>query len=545
MFVRVKKTGSYHYLQIVQNTREGNKVKQRIIGTLGRVDHLKNTSEIESLIHKLSRFTNQATMVLNGLSQVDARTVSIGPALIFERIWKDLGLNEIIDELTQTTKFEFSIERAVFLTVLHRLISSGSDRSCEKWKEDFSIDGSEGLALHHLYRAMNFLGRELKDQKDRTPFSPRCTKDLIEEKLFDRRKDLFSGLDMVFFDTTSIYFEGYGGDTLGYLGHSKDHRPDLNQMIVGAVLNSKGEPVCCELWPGYTADVTTLLPIADRMRKRFGVTRFCVVADRGMISKDTIEGLEKRGISYILGVRMRQQKPLAKIILSRGGRYKEVYPEGYGSKDPSPLKVKEILLNDTRYINCLNEKQARKDVADRQAILESLDIKVQGSPKALVGNKGYRKYLKIDKDSFSINQKKVLEETRYDGKWILQTNTDLSAAEVALKYKELWRVERVFRDVKSILRTRPVYHQVDENIRGHVFCSFLALVLRKELDNRLQKAGMNFEWDDIKRDLTALREVTLQENDVSFKIRTQSRGVCGKVFQATGVAMPPTIKENI
>jgi len=143
-----------------------------------------------------------------------------------------------------------------------------------------------------------------------------------------------------------------------------------------------------------------------------------------------------------------------------------------------------------------------------------------------------------------INQKKVLEETRYDGKWILQTNTDLSAAEVALKYKELWRVERVFRDVKSILRTRPVYHQVDENIRGHVFCSFLALVLRKELDNRLQKAGMNFEWDDIKRDLTALREVTLQENDVSFKIRTQSRGVCGKVFQATGVAIPPTIKQN-
>ena len=544
MFVRVKKTGPYQYLQIVQNNREGNKVKQRIIGTLGRVDHLKNTSEIEGLIHKLSRFTNQATLVLNGFSQVNAQTISIGPALIFERIWKDLGLDKIISELAKTTRHEFNIERAVFLTVLHRLISSGSDRSCEKWKEDFSVVGSKDLALQHLYRAMHFIGKELEDQQDCTPFSPRCIKDLIEEKLFDRRKDLFSGLDMVFFDTTSIYFEGSGGDTLGYLGHSKDHRPDLNQMIVGAVLNGKGEPICCELWPGYTADVTTLLPIADRMRKRFGVTRFCVVADRGMISKDTIEGLEKRDISYILGLRMRLQKPLAKSILSRGGRYSEVQPEGSTSKDPSPLKVKEVVIDGTRYINCLNQKQARKDVADRQAILESLEIKVQGSPKALVGNKGYKKYLTIQKDSFSINQEKIHDEARYDGKWILQTNTDLSAPEVALKYKELWRVERVFRDVKSILETRPIYHQLDENIRGHVFCSFLALVLRKELDNRLQKAGMNFEWDDIKRDLTALKEVTIFEDKVSFTIRTQSRGVCGKVFQATGVAMPPTVRQN-
>jgi len=544
MFVRVKKTGPYQYLQIVQNNREGNKIKQRIIGSLGRVDHLSNTSEIEGLIHKLSRFTNQATLVLNAFSQVNAEAISIGPALIFERIWKDLGLGEIIDELAKTTKHEFSIERAVFLTVLHRLISSGSDRSCEKWKEVYSIGGSEEIALQHLYRSMHFLGKELEDQQDHTPFSPRCIKDVIEEKLFDRRKDLFSGLDLVFFDTTSIYFEGLGGDTLGNLGHSKDHRPDLNQMIVGAVINSTGEPICCELWPGNTADVNTLLPITDRIRKRFGVTSFCIVADRGMISNSTIEGLEQRAISYILGVRMRQRKPLAKSILSRAGRYKEVQPEGSYSKDPSPLKVKEVWLEGTRYINCLNEKQARKDIADREAILESLEEKVHSNPRSLVGNKGYKKYLHIDKDSFTINHQKIQEEARYDGKWILQTNTDLPAAEVALKYKELWQVERVFRDVKSILETRPVYHQVDENIRGHVFCSFLALVLRKELDNRLQKAGMNFEWDDIKRDLTALQEVTVQESDVSFTIRTQSRGVCGKVFQATGVAMPPTIKQN-
>ena len=132
-----------------------------------------------------------------------------------------------------------------------------------------------------------------QEQADRTPFAPRCTKDLIEEALFARRRDLFTELQLVFFDTTSIYFEGEGGDTLGRRGHSKDHRPDLVQMVVGAVLDGQGRPLCCELWPGNTADVTTLIPVVDRLRARFGVTKVCIVADRGMISKDTIEELEK------------------------------------------------------------------------------------------------------------------------------------------------------------------------------------------------------------------------------------------------------------
>ena len=130
-----------------------------------------------------------------------------------------------------------------------------------------------------------------------------------------------------------------------------------------------------------------------------------------------------------------------------------------------------------------------------------------------------------------------------DGKWVLTTNTDLPAATVALKYKELWQVEKVFRDVKSVLDTRPIFHQRDDTIRGHVFCSFLALVLRKELERRLNHAGHNFEWNQIKQDLKALQEVTVKEHGMKLVIRTQSRGVCGKVFQAVGAAIPPTIRE--
>jgi len=544
MFARIKKSGPYEYLQIVENRREGKKTLQRVIATVGRLDRLRQQGEIEPLVRSLSRFSEKVLLVLSGQSDdLHATAKKIGPALIFERLWKELGMGQVLRELLSQRKFEFDVERAVFLSVLHRLFVSGSDRSCDKWHRDYVLQGVEGLSLHHLYRAMAFLGEELDDQSDRTPFSPRCTKDLVEEALFDRRRDLFSGLDCVFFDTTSVYFEGEGGQTLGRPGHSKDHRPDCNQMIVGVILDHSGHPVCCEMWPGNTADVRSLIPVIARIRSRFEIGRFCIVSDRGMISEQTMAWLEKEKILYILGARMRRVREINEDVLSRAGRYREVYPEGVSPKEPSPLKVKEVMIEQRRYIVCLNERQARKDAADRQAILEALQEKIRSNPKSLVGNKGYRKYLSINRDSVSIDRKKILEEERFDGKWVLKTNTGLGAQQVALKYKELWQVEQVFREMKSILETRPIYHQRDETIRGHVFCSFLALVLRKELDRRLEKAGHCFEWADIKQDLKSLQEIVIEDNGKRLAIRSECKGSCGRLFQSVGVAIPLTIRE--
>jgi transposase len=542
MFARVKKSGKYQYLQIVENRKEKGKVKQRVISTIGRMDQLQAKGRVETLIRSLSRFSEKTMLILSGKSDISADSVKIGPSIIFERLWKETGIQKALQRLMIDRRFEFDVERAIFLTVLHRLMVSGSDRFCERWRRDYNINGTEQLDLHHLYRAMTFLGEVIDEQKAATPFAPRCNKDLIEESIFFDQRDLFSGLDLVFFDTTSIYFEGSGG-TIGKRGFSKDHRPDLNQMVVGAIIDDKGKPVCCEIWPGNTTDVKTLIPVTDRARKRFGINNFCVVADRGMISADTIEELEGRHIPYILGTRMRRVNEIKFDILSRGGRYSEVYPEGLTSKDPAPLKVKEVVHNDKRYIVCMNTRQAWKDAADREAIITSLKEQLKKGPKSLVGNKGYRKYLRLDKDSARIDTGKVKYESRFDGKWVLTTNTDMPTEKIALKYKELWQVERVFRDVKTMLHTRPVYHQKDENIRGHVFCSFLALVLRKELDRRLNSAGHVFEWSDIKQDLKALQQVTVEENGKRLAIRSECKGVCGKVFQSVGVALPSTIKE--
>ena len=541
MFARVKKSGNNQYLQIVENRREKGKVVQRVITTLGRLDQMAEKGEVEALVRSLSRFSERTLLILSEKSKVSASAKKIGPALIFERLWKELGIGSIVSSLVADRKFGFSVERALFLTVLHRLFVSGSDRGCEKWRRNYRIDGAEDIALHQLYRAMAFLGEEISDQKDRT-HAPRCTKDVIEEQLFDRRKNLFTDLDFVFLDTTALYFEGEGGKTIGERGHSKDHRPDLNQMVVGALLDDRGKPIACEMWPGNTADVTSTIPVVTRLKKRFGANRFCIVADRGMISQATMLALEEEKLSYILGVRMRLVKEVKTEVLADEAPYEEVYPEGIHSKDPSPLKVKEVVVDGTCYIVCKNERQARRDEADRNTIVESLKEKIKKAPSSLISNKGYRGFLKVTKESVSLDAEKIEADAKFDGIWVLTTNTKLKAREVALKYKELWMVEHTFRDMKSVIDTRPIYHKRDETIRGHVFCSFLALVLKKELDDRLVSQGLQFEWSDIKQDLKALQEVVLEENGSMLAVRTECKGTCGKVFKATGVAVPQTIR---
>ncbi len=545
MFARVKKSGKYQYLQIVENRKEKGKVKQRVIATIGRMDQLQAKGRVETLIRSLSRFSERVMLILSGDSEVLVDAKKIGPALIFERLWQQTGIKDAIKRMLCGRAFEFDVERAIFLTVLHRLMVSGSDRYCDRWRDDYFINGVNKLDLHHLYRAMAFLGEELADQKNASPFAPRCIKDAIEEDIFFQRKDLFSELDLVFFDTTSIYFEGKGGQSIGQRGFSKDHRPDLKQMIVGVVIDNQGQPICCQMWPGNTADVSSLLPIVEEIKQRFSIRSFCIVADRGMISAQTLAELEsdKNQMLYILGTRMRRVKEIREQVLSWPGRYTQVREEGKSSKDPARLKVKQIDYGTHRYIVCLNDRQARKEAKDREAIIASLEDQLKKGAKSIVGNKGYRKYLKIAKDAVKIDEAKVKSEARFDGKWVLRTNTNLSADQVALKYKQLWQVERIFRDVKSLLETRPIYHRHDRTIRGHVFCSFLALVLRKELDRCLKQAGHHFEWAEIKQDLKALQTVTIEENGKRLALRTECKGVCGKVFQAVGVAVPPTIKE--
>lgn len=545
VFFRVKPAKGYRYLQIARSVRRGKTVRQEIIATLGRLDVLQESGQLDSLLRSGLRFARRVK-VLDAHAAGETEPVSIrkiGPELVFGRLWQSMGLAEIVAGLAAKRKHSFDLERAVYLTVLHRLFASGSDRAAEVWKENYRIPGTEDLCLHQLYRTMGWLGEELGQG---LMGSPRCTKDLIEEALFDRGRDLFSEVGLVFFDTTSIYFEGQGGQSIGQYGHSKDHRPDLRQMIVGIALDVEGRPICCEMWPGNTTDVKSLVPVIERMRAKFRVREVCVVADRGFVSEATIQAMESMEppVHYVIGVRMRRSKEVGEVVLRKRSPWQEVTPERVRSKDPAPLKVKDLEVEGRRYVVCLNEEEKRKDAHDRAAILESLQKALQGGDKSLVGNKGFRRFLQTHgRGHFAIDEKQVREDAKYDGLFVLRTDTDHDAETVAHIYKTLWMVEDTFRTAKSILDTRPIYHKCDETIRGHVFCSFLALCLKRELELRLEAKGLEAEWAEIIRGLDNLQQVELLLQGSRFLLRGQMSGDASQALRAAEVAVPPVLQE--
>jgi hypothetical protein len=546
MFFRSKPVGSYRYLQIVHSVREGKKVRQQVIATLGRLDLLEASGQLERLMRSgLRHCESFAVLDAHAAGEIEPVAIRrIGSDLVFARLWKESGISDVLRSLLKEREYEFDVERAIYLTVLHRLFASGSDRAAERWREDYLIPGTEDLELHHLYRAMAFLGEAI-EQLEKPTGAVRCTKDLVEEALFESRRDLFTEVELVFFDTTSLYFEGQGGQ-IGQRGHNKDHRPDLKQMVVGMAVDVEGRPICCEMWPGNTADVTTLVPIVKRMRERFRLREITLVADRGMVSQKTLEALEGSDppVGYIIGVRMRRQKEVNLSVLGSENPWFESVPERSNAKDPAPLKVKEVWVENRRYIVCLNEEERRKDAHDREAIVAHLKEQLRQGDKSLVGNKGYRRYLKVQGDNhFAIDQEQIKTEARYDGLWVLRTNRLYNAETVAHVYKALWTVEDIFRTAKSIMETRPIYHRCNETIRGHVFCSFLALLLKTELQRRLKFANLQCEWAQVIRGLEALQQVEATFQDKRFVLRSQLTSEASAALRATGVAAPPTLRE--
>ncbi|MBK1671502.1 hypothetical protein CKO28_26235 [Rhodovibrio sodomensis] len=270
MFFRKKVNKGHTYIQLVENRREGGRTRQRQLASLGRLDELQASGSLDELLKSGGKFAQSAAVIAGArdgeLDQV--RSQRIGAAVVFERLWQETGCQRVIQDLLKERAFSAPIERAVFATVLHRLVAPGSDRACEHWLRDEGVAGSEELQLHHLYRAMAWLGETLETD-DESARTTRSTKDVIEERLFDGRRNLFDDLELVLVDTTSLFFYGEGGAELGARGHSKDRRPELEQLILAVVVDQRGRPICSETWPGNTADVKALLPIVSRLRERF------------------------------------------------------------------------------------------------------------------------------------------------------------------------------------------------------------------------------------------------------------------------------------
>lgn len=525
MFVRVKRIKAnrreYSYIQVVETRREGDRVLQHVIANFGRLDEFAASGDLDRIIKGLAEHSKELQLIeryRGGALQAEWDKVW-GPVLVFERLWEELGLPELLHGLARGRKrLGFDFERAVFAIVLQRILDPGSDRAGSKWIDTVFARGFEDLRLSHFYKTVGILWKKKAE---------------IEKALYYKGLDLFNQpLDLVFFDTSTLYFEGRGPEGLAKIGKSKDHRYDHTQVVIGIVMRRDGLPIACEVWPGNTADVTRLTVVADLLKKQFHIGKVVIVCDRGMVSKKNLTDLTEAGFEYIVGVKMRGIIEVNEDVLSRAGRYRKVRKN---------LEVKEVLVGDRRYVLCLNHEEAKKDRQDREKIVAAIEKKLKaGGVKALIPNRGYKRYLKVTSGEYSLDQKRIEQEERYDGKYVLRTTCDLPADEVALAYKNLLWIERLFRDLKSLLETRPIYHHWEkDNVKGHIFACFMALYIVVALRKKIEVLEKEVEWADLIRDLSQIRAIQLRLDAQQYLLRTDMPGIAHVAFKAVGVRPPP------
>ncbi|WP_430732329.1 IS1634 family transposase, partial [Aeribacillus pallidus] len=448
MYIRINKqknkNGSVRqYLQICRTFRVDNKVRQQTLCNLGRLEHLLENGSVDNLIEGLAKFSERYFDRIHG--QGSSSSVSVlwtkefGPVYLFRKVWEKLGLGRLLRKIMDDSEAASQYDEAIFAMVLNRLMDPNSKHYIFKqWIDTIYAEGLSDIQLHHYYRALDFLSEQ---------------KEKIEEQLYGHLTDLTSlEVDIVFYDTTSTYFEGEEADELlAHYGYSKDHRGDRKQVVIGLLMTKTGIPIGHQVFPGNMHDTKTFGMVVGDLKKRYPIQKVILVGDRGMVREANLDQIRELGMEYIVGVKLRKSKK-AQELLSIRGPYKKVLPN---------LKVKSKKIDGETYVLCYNPDAEERDRASRQVVLENLQSKLDElGPSGLVKNRAYSKFLTIEKASAKIDEEKVSNDEKFDGKYAIRTNSSLTDEEAALAYKELWRVEQAFRNLKSNLELRPMYHRV-------------------------------------------------------------------------------------
>lgn len=527
---RTNKDGStVTYVQLAHNFRKpGSRTPQaKVLYSFGRLDEL-DVDELKRLVKSISRFLGpedaaQARTAAEGdavaLAFIESRPMGAG--FLLWALWRKLGIDKALQGLASERKFRNDPLPALFAMVANRALAPASKHAIPEWAaEDVWLPGVGQLDDDQLYRAMDFL---IDAEAE------------LQKRVFDATADLLNlQVDLVLYDTTSSYFEmegddrdlidrkaawesfdrGEGPEPLSPRpqvvndppprrpGHSKDHRPDRAQVVIGMAVTREGIPIRCWTWPGNTSDVTTVKTVKDDLRG-WRLNRVIWAVDRGFMSEENLVELQKGGAHYIAGEKLRGGKKQAEEALSRQGRYRKVADN---------LEVKEVVVGEgekrKRFVLVRNPAQLERDRAERERTLKRIEEALAELPEdkdehgkaacKLVSHPTLGRYLRLDRRGRPVlDTKKVRTEERLDGKYLLLTSDDtLSTEEVALGYKQLLEVERAWRCLKSELDIRPMYHRLDARIRAHVLLCWLALLLVRVVE---VKTGET--WATVRRTL--------------------------------------------
>jgi hypothetical protein len=493
--VRRKKDGTaVRYLQLVHNEWDpaSKAAKMRVLHNFGREDQI-DTAAIERLAGSLCRLLDPARAAAlreRGLSYQGS--VAFGGPWLLDQLWQRLGIAAILTARLGTTRRGAAAERVLFALVANRALDPSSKLAAAHWVGRKAwIDRLPETSDDACYRAMDWLCQ---------------VKDAVEKEIYGQVANLLNlEVDLLFFDTTSTYFEvdaedepaprdkngevtgdgqeAAGGKPAGFraYGKSKDHRDDLPQVVIGMAVTRDGIPVRVWCWPGNTADSALIRQVKDDMRD-WTLSRVIWVADRGFTSAANRRYLRSGDHHYIIGEKLRSGSAEADAALSRQGRYQDV---------AANLKVKEVRISDSeRFVICYNPEAAERDAKIRERMLAQLDELIKDADKlsktrraelrgVISTRPGLNRYLRVTPGGLlRADAAKIKAEENLDGKYLLRTSDPkLPAEDIALGYKQLAEVERGWRDLKQVIDLRPVYHRKEERIRAHVILCWLALLL--------------------------------------------------------------------
>uniref|UniRef100_UPI001C9473E5 IS1634 family transposase n=1 Tax=Modestobacter marinus TaxID=477641 RepID=UPI001C9473E5 len=506
-----------------------------------------------------------------GLTITDSRPA--GGAWLLDGLWQQLGIGEALREVLGGRRFGTDVERVAFALVANRALAPASKLATAEWAScDVAIPGLTGMTEDQAYRAMDLLVEADTDAR-------------VQEAVFFAVATLLNlEVDLLFFDTTSTYFErdtedpaasdagtpaggeepGGAGGAAGFrrYGHSKDSRPDLPQIVIGLAVTREGIPVRVWCWPGNTNDAAILPQVKDDLRAwRLG--RVVTVVDRGFSSAANLDYLRRAGGHFIAGERMRAGTPHVEQVLARQGRYRTVRDN---------LRVKEVRLESApglRWVLCHNPDEADRQAAQRDAAVERTRAELARiaaarsrltttkpttaaatrrreaeltshtrAECALRDHPALGRWLRQDaRGRLVLDTTKIRAEARLDGKYLLVTSDpDLSAEDVALGYKNLLEAERGFRDLKSTLELRPVYHRLEPRIRAHVLLCWLALLLIRVAERRTGQT-----WPALARELGRLHAVTLTGPTGTVTQTTELTTAQQGILRACELTLPPRI----
>jgi Transposase DDE domain len=531
------------YLQLAHNewdSAAGHSVV-RVVHNFGRAD-LVDRDAIARLVASLSRLLapGEALQVTatDGLVFVDSRPM--GGAWVLDALWRRLAVDTVLAKLLRGRRLDPAAERVIFALVANRALQPLSKLAATTWvAERVAVPGLDAVDVDACYRSMDWL---LEVEAELT------------EQVYWAVADLLNlEVDLLFFDTTSTYFEIEApdtpreGETVGFRthGHSKDHRPDLPQVVIGMAVTRTGIPIRVWCWPGNTNDQALIRQVKDDLRD-WKLARVVWVADRGFSSAENRRYLQRAGGHYIIGERLRGDNHEAQAALSRQGRYHRV---------AGNLRVKEVVIDDAtmrdRFVVCHNPEQAERDRFVRDQLLAQLGDAITGSDALtktaraeLAGQlrtyPGLKRFLRTTPGGLlRVDQAAVAAEERLDGKFLLRSSDPtLSAEDIALGYKQLLEVERGWRDMKSTLDLRPVYHHLERRIRAHVLLCWLALLLI-----RLAETATGDTWRNLRHQLDRMHLGTFTGEAGTIRRRTATLPEQAAILRALKLPEPPQFAE--